>query len=154
VTALRFQVYGVAVPKGSARAFVPKGWSRAIVTSANTKTKPWQALVAEGASRALADAGGEQLSGAIGLEVTFTLPRPASLPKRVVDHLKKPDLDKLLRAVKDALTKVVWHDDSQVVEVIARKRYTQPGEAPSAAIVVTPLATAPALINLGTKRSA
>ena len=36
---------------------------------------------------------------------------------------KSPDLDKLERAVLDALTAVVWVDDSQVAEVDKRKVY-------------------------------
>jgi crossover junction endodeoxyribonuclease RusA len=35
----------------------------------------------------------------------------------------KPDLDKLIRAVLDALTGLVWRDDSQVVHVEAWKLY-------------------------------
>jgi Holliday junction resolvase RusA-like endonuclease len=34
-----------------------------------------------------------------------------------------PDLDKLVRAVLDALTQVTFRDDSQVVGIIAMKRY-------------------------------
>jgi hypothetical protein len=39
-----------------------------------------------------------------------------------------PDVDKLLRAALDALTGVVWKDDSQVTDVIGRKRYAVPDE--------------------------
>lgn len=136
---LTFTVYGAAQPKGSARAFMPKGARFPIVTADNPKSKPWQQLVAEGASRALAASGGEQYQGAVALTVTFWLPRPKSLPKRVLAHLKKPDLDKLLRAVKDALTKVVWQDDSQVVLVVATKRYVDLGHAPHADLEISAL---------------
>ena len=40
--------------------------------------------------------------------------------------LTKPDVDKLLRAFLDALTGVVWKDDSQVTDAISRKRYAVP----------------------------
>lgn len=136
--ALEFTVYGVAQPKGSARAFVPKGWTRAVVTSDNPKGKGWQQLVAEAASRALAGRG-ELYEGAIRLTVGFYLPRPKSLKRSVTAHLKRPDLDKLLRSVKDALTQVVWQDDAQVVQVKATKQYADAGEAPCAVVVVTPL---------------
>lgn len=33
MTQLSFVVWGVAQPKGSAKAFIPKGWNRAVVTS-------------------------------------------------------------------------------------------------------------------------
>jgi crossover junction endodeoxyribonuclease RusA len=55
------------------------------------------------------------------------MPRPKSLPKRVTHMTKKPDIDKLIRAVLDALKGVAWCDDSQVVSVYASKRYGQPG---------------------------
>lgn len=135
---LTFTVHGVAQPKGSARAFVPKGWTRAVVTSSNPKNKGWQALVAEGASQALA-ARPWTCEGPVRLLVSFYLPRPKSLPKRVEAHTKKPDLDKLVRSVKDALTKVVWNDDAQVVQLKAEKHYAAPGLPPCAVIVVQPL---------------
>jgi Holliday junction resolvase RusA-like endonuclease len=41
---------------------------------------------------------------------------------------RRPDLDKLVRAVMDALTMRVWRDDGQVVAISASKRYSdQPG---------------------------
>ncbi len=133
---LEFTVWGVAQPKGSAKAFIPKGWSRAIVTSDNPKNKGWQQLVAEAAGRARDAVGAELLEGPVRLLVSFYLPRPQSLPKKVVHHLKKPDLDKLLRSVKDGLTRVAWKDDSQVVDVKAVKRYADKGTAPHASIIV------------------
>jgi len=71
--------------------------------------------------------------GAICLEAEFILARPKTLPKKVVDHTKKPDLDNLLKAVKDAMTGIVWRDDSQVVSLIARKDY---GPTPGIKVVV------------------
>ena len=51
---------------------------------------------------------------------------PTGLPsekKRRAYHTVKPDLDKLVRAVKDALKHVLWKDDAQVIELVARKGY-------------------------------
>lgn len=36
----------------------------------------------------------------------------------------KPDVDNYLKGVKDALKGIIWRDDSQVVDVYARKRYS------------------------------
>ena len=36
---------------------------------------------------------------------------------------RRPDIDKLARAVLDALTMRVWRDDGQVIELHASKRY-------------------------------
>jgi Holliday junction resolvase RusA-like endonuclease len=41
----------------------------------------------------------------------------------------RPDATKLLRAVEDALTGVVWRDDGQVVVQTARKVYGWPERA-------------------------
>ncbi len=56
------------------------------------------------------------------------------LPKRVRDgrqpgdpHLQTPDIDKLERAVLDALTGIVWADDCQVVAVHKTKRWCHRG---------------------------
>lgn len=136
---ITFTVFGIAQPKGSTRAFVPKGWKRPIVTTDNPKSKGWQQLVAEAASRAL-NGTGVLFEGAIRLDVEFYLPRPKSLPRRTTDHLKKPDLDKLVRSSKDALTGVVWRDDAQVIDLHARKRYSDSGESPRAVITIEPLA--------------
>ena len=131
---LSFIVYGVAQPKGSARAFVPKGWTRAVVTAANPKTKGWQQLVSEAALQA--KDWPTLIEGPLALTVTFYLPRPKSIGKKTVPHTKKPDLDKLVRSVKDGLTHIVWRDDAQVIEVHAWKCYAGVDERPKAVIRV------------------
>lgn len=45
----------------------------------------------------------------------------------------KPDIDNLAKGIKDGLSKVLWHDDSQVYELIARKWYS---DNPRAEVVV------------------
>jgi len=40
----------------------------------------------------------------------------------------KPDIDKTVRAIFDALKGILIHDDSQVVELHACKRYRKPDE--------------------------
>ena len=64
---------------------------------------------------------------AVSVKALFYLPRPGGLPKRVVEHVKQPDLDKLNRAIGDALTHVLWHDDAQIVEWWTRKVYATEG---------------------------
>jgi Holliday junction resolvase RusA-like endonuclease len=133
---LRFVIYGVAQPQGSTRGFVPKGWKRAVITSDNPQNKGWRQLVAEGASRALAESGVGLIDTPVHLSVAFYLPRPKSLPKRVAAHVKRPDLDKLLRSVGDALTRVVWADDAQLVKITGAKDYAPPHVPPHAVITV------------------
>lgn len=46
-------------------------------------------------------------------------------PKRMVRPIPsvKPDLDNYLKGVMDAFNEAMWHDDGQVVEVVAKKVY-------------------------------
>jgi len=60
------------------------------------------------------------------LEVTFYVPKPKSLPKSRKHPSTRPDLDNYLKLFKDALNKYLWDDDSQIVEVKARKAYGDP----------------------------
>lgn len=108
---------------------------RSVATADNPRLHDWQSLVGDAARRALEQQAELQLFvDAVSLAVLFELPRPTSLPKRVTAHTKKPDLDKLARAVKDALKGIVWKDDSQVVEIFTRKRYAE-ASAPARALI-------------------
>jgi Holliday junction resolvase RusA-like endonuclease len=63
----------------------------------------------------------------IHVEVFFGMPFPASMSqkKRIgAEHTKKPDVDNMLKFLKDCCNGVVWHDDSQVVSVLASKAYS------------------------------
>jgi len=137
---LTFTVYGVPKPKGNLRAFMKAGMKFPIVTDSNRNVKSWSQLVAEGASRAIAELPVHDRSlmfaSAIRLSVAFYLPRPKKYQKRGVPvaHLTAPDIDKLLRAILDALTQVAWGDDSQVVELLATKAYADV-DAPPCAVV-------------------
>lgn len=129
---VEFTVVGVAQQMGSKRAFVLNG--APVITDTNRNLKAWQQLVRQGASEAMRER--RQLAGAVRLTVAMFLPRPRSLPKKVAAHVKAPDLDKLVRGTADALSKIVFHDDSQVVDLVAMKRYAPDGLAPRVKIRV------------------
>lgn len=139
---LTFTVPGVAQPKGSTRAFIPKGWARPIITSANPKGKAWQQLIAEHATRALAESRLQPFAdGAVIIDAWFYFPRPQKfLTKKYagvdVPHTTKPDADKILRLAKDSLSKVVYRDDAMVIDAYVHKRYCAAGELPRAVITV------------------
>lgn len=140
---ISFTVTGIAQPKGSARAFVPKKWAadayrrgqapRAIITQDNPRSKGWEQLIAEQAQTVVGDA---LFLGPVVLTVIFRLPRPISLPKKKSHHTTTPDLDKLVRAIGDGLAGVVFLDDKQIVDLHARKLYTRGAAPPSARITV------------------
>jgi hypothetical protein len=91
---LEFRVVGVAQQMGSKRAFVPRGWTRPVITDSNRNLKSWQTLVAEGASHAIQRLShdAQVCTGGVRLTIAFYLPRPKSLPRRVLAHVKAPDL--------------------------------------------------------------
>ena len=72
----------------------------------------------------------EKHEGPISMRIEFYMPIPASLSKKkkldLVDqwHIKKPDCDNLAKGVKDALEGIAYDNDSQVCELIIRKRYS------------------------------
>ena len=106
------------------------------LTSTNKNLKKWEKKVKEKAESAMAAEPG-MLEGAIRVSITFFMKRPkthfgtgknAAIMKAwaiVAYHVKKPDLDKLLRAAIDPMTGTIFKDDSQVVEIAARKRFAK-----------------------------
>ncbi len=132
---IRFVATGKPEPQGSARAFVPKGWSRAVVTSDNPKNKNWRGTVAMAARKALKASQGQALTGPVRLVVQFHLPRPKAL-KASKPHMTRPDLDKLTRSVCDALTGICYADDGQVTSLEVTKAYTAADTVPRAEILV------------------
>ena len=120
-----FQVFGKPEPQGSIKAFVPKGWTRPVLTSDNSKLKPWRQQITRVAIESFS---GEIIpSGtAVALKLDFFIERPASKPKRITHPTTRPDLDKYCRGVLDALKGVVYEDDSQVCMAILSKSYGTP----------------------------
>lgn len=57
-------------------------------------------------------------------------------------HTVKPDLDKLIRAIDDAITTAgIITDDSTISAITALKRRAKKDEPPGAHITITPLGT-------------
>ena len=119
---ITFTAFGVPVPQGSMRGFIPKGWKRPVLTTDNSRLKPWRQAIVDASREVMA--GRAPLGGPVEVRVVFYLPRPKSAPKRITEPAKLPDLDKLIRALFDALTAAgVWRDDAQVIDVGARKAF-------------------------------
>lgn len=136
-----FTVAGVPAPQGS------KTRTKWGVREDNPATKPWRAAVAWEATAAMQ--GLALFTGPVLLAVTFRFPRPKShyrtgknaadlKPSAPMFHATKPDTDKLLRAIGDAITGIVVRDDSQIVQVVAAKLYG----TPHAEVHIVPLGAA------------
>jgi Holliday junction resolvase RusA-like endonuclease len=108
---VQFHVRGIPVPQGSARAFSIGGKARIVTKSAPLTA--WRTAIEVAASAAMGTR--PLLDGPLMVTAVFKLPKPASSPKRRLYPDTRPDLDKLARSLLDALTGVVWRDDSRVV---------------------------------------
>jgi Holliday junction resolvase RusA-like endonuclease len=128
---ISFFVPGIPRPGGSKRAFVNKKTGRAMIVEDCKKNPEWRS---DCKSFALQAYSGPPLTGALFLKVFFFLPRPKSHfgTGQKTNDIKassplyptvKPDCTKLIRALEDALTGVIWRDDSQIVTQIIQKRY-------------------------------
>ena len=117
---ISFHVPGEPVAKGrprfvraTGRAFTPK------------KTESYEGIVADHAARVMD--GREAFEGALRLAVraVYLVPKSWTQKRKREARWKtsKPDCDNLAKIVKDALNKIAYRDDAQIVELIIQKQY-------------------------------
>ena len=128
-----FHVPGVPAPQGSKNAY--RRGNKVVLVETSKKAKPWRAAVAQAAT--IAYLRTEPIDGPVAVEIDFHLPRPKSLPKRVIWMVKKPDLDKLIRSTLDALSGIAYIDDNRVTRIVATKTYAASPEDAGAHITIT-----------------
>jgi Holliday junction resolvase RusA-like endonuclease len=155
----RFTLFvpGKAIPQGSMKGYVRAGKSGApvaAITSSNPLLIQWRMKVTGHAIERQAEwmhthpATEFPITGPVGARVDFVVPRPqlhfgtGRNAKTLKPGAPKypgtaPDIDKLLRAIFDALTDAqVWEDDGQVVWVQTRKDYAMPGQQVGVSITI------------------
>jgi Holliday junction resolvase RusA-like endonuclease len=111
-------------PKGKAR------FTRAGIAYTPAGTRSYETSLRYAAQQAMR--GNPPLEGALILDVEAHMPIPSSWSgkrQRMAEQglilpITRPDFDNLLKTV-DALNRVVWRDDSQIIEVRCRKRYSE-----------------------------
>lgn len=114
-----FFVPGIPRPQGSKRHV-----GRGIMVESSKYVKDWRSLVSLAAKGAMGDAA--LMDGPLQMIVSFHFPRPKSHSKTKrlsVWHTSKPDASKLLRAAEDAMTGIVFGDDSQLCVIDVSKVY-------------------------------
>ena len=137
ITPIQFYVAGVPKPSGSKRGFFIKSINRVVITDANKNSKDWKQDVKE---EAIKHAPGVKLLECplrVSLEFFMTRPKSHYRSGKNAHLLKddapafpksKPDVLKLARGVEDAITGIIWLDDSQIVTELLTKRYAdKPG---------------------------
>ena len=127
---LTFFVPGKPAPQGAKR-HVGNG----ILLESSPHVGPWRERVAIAAHNAMN--GRPIYSGQVEVWLDFILPRPKSTPKtRTPPAIKRPDIDKLARAILDAITGTILADDAQVTYLSATKRLAEIDETPGVRIEV------------------
>lgn len=126
---MKFKVYGLPVTQGSKKGFVV-GKRVNIVDVNDKKLKDWRATVAQSAQ--VAGARMIEKGRRVTLLLKFMLPRPkyhfdneGGIKEKYkhVEHVKKPDLSKMVRAVEDALSGVCYYDDCQITKMQCEKAF-------------------------------
>lgn len=128
---IRFFCSGHPKAQGS-KKHVGKG----VMVEMSKDLRPWRQAIAAEAQVA---AKGHAYEGAVEVRATFTFQRPAShygtgrnsgtlKPNAPLFRESAPDLDKLVRALSDALViSGVIRDDRHIVRLRAQKCYGRPG---------------------------
>jgi Holliday junction resolvase RusA-like endonuclease len=140
---IELEVFGDPAPQGSKRVFNGR-----VVEASGAKLKTWRKAIAV-ACHELVNEQHSLLLEAVRVEIDFYLPRPASVTiKKRRLPIVPPYLDKLCRGVLDGIGQglvtgkvgdgIIYGDDSQVVELVARKHYAD-DRAPGAVIKISAL---------------
>jgi crossover junction endodeoxyribonuclease RusA len=130
---ITFFVVGFPQTQGSMRAVIPRGRTYPVVIHDEDKAlRGWRTSVAAEAAMAKTRAQmSGLLDGPVSLELDFVLLAPKGRPTKPIAEWtarqihenawpdRRPDLDKLQRAVLYALIGVLLRDDGQVVQLRA-----------------------------------
>ena len=146
------RVYGTPASKGSGRAILRGG--KALYLSGGSKQQQEQQQSWERAMRDAIDADGpgtDPFLTPVQVSATFLMSRPKAHYSRGTLKASAPtwcdkgkDLDKMIRATLDPLQVYgVLQNDSQVVRVVAVKRYVEAGEATGAIVEVQAIEQVP-----------
>lgn len=122
---VQIEVPGNPIPQGSKRAF--RAGNRIVVVDQQGEAlRTYREAIAWSMRQEME----RPVRGAIQLTIDFDFSRPKGhfgkngrLPSAPRSKVSKPDIDKCIRSVMDALTGVAYVDDSQVTVVIAHKTW-------------------------------
>lgn len=135
----QFDVFGMPAPQGSKKFVGTNKAGSGILVESSKKVRPWRHDVKVTGLEVIRSASTQfpeyasqyPIAGPLWVSMVFTMPKPASAPKRRQTWPdKKPDLSKLARSTEDALVDAgLILDDSRIVEYV-RLAKVFPGEDP------------------------
>lgn len=122
---IKFTIPGNPIAKGRPRFSRQGNFVRAFTPE---KTYNYEQLV----KLAFMQADCEKLSGAVKVKIMAYFPIPKSTSKKQqklmlegeVRHMKKPDAENVSKSILDALNKLAYDDDSNIVELHIEKWYS------------------------------
>lgn len=124
---IRIEVPGPAVAQGRPRATAALGHVRLYDPP---KSRAYKQTVAIYARQAMGQRLPTKRAGSCRLRIYRQIPASDSRHKcdlkasGFIRPTVKPDLDNVFKAVTDACTGIVWHDDNQIVEAHIVKQYS------------------------------
>lgn len=125
---IQFAVFGEPVAQGRPRA--GKDWNGNTVLYDPAKSRHFKEYVKVAASQHRPD---KLLEGPLHVTIKvykpmlkkFSKKRLAAAEAGMYRPVTKPDVDNYVKGIKDALNKVIWVDDSQVVDLTVSKFYSE-----------------------------
>jgi len=137
---MRITIPGDPVAQGRPRFYRMGSGVRAVDPP---KSRNWKAEAQWHMKQACDESGFKPIQAKVpvelSIEVVFRCPISdyrKREPREWRWHTKRPDLDNVIKAVKDAGTGILWIDDSQVVEISASKIIAAQDEPPMVIIEV------------------
>jgi Holliday junction resolvase RusA-like endonuclease len=153
MSSLTFLVHGVPVGAGSKHGFAVKKNGQytgkvAMVDTSRERGKDWRQSIVSACFDVMHSRGITPFNEPVIIRASFIFPRPKShyrtgrykgilRDNAPAVHSSKPDIDKVLRSLLDALTFIAIRDDSLICEIHAYKSYS---DTPGARITITPYA--------------
>lgn len=130
----QFEIYGAPIPQAQTQ-FNRKSGHCYDPTAKKKSLMQWQMT---------SYAPTKPLTCPVKVDLTFYFPVPKStsgakkrqMLNQVICHIKKPDADNCAYLVTNAMKKIFYEDDSQIVDLSVHKRY---GEEPKTVVKIIPI---------------
>lgn len=124
---LNFTVMGEPVAQGRPRFSSKARFTRPYDPAKSRKYKDYVRRVAQ------EYAPQEPLTGQLQVEIyvykpslkSFSKKKAEQAEQKILRPITKPDVDNYAKGIKDALNKIIWKDDSQVVDLRVQKFYSK-----------------------------